>query len=208
MIVDSFFHDIQGLVHIGANGGDERHMYHDLGLNVLWIEADPNVTEILKHNIEGYKNQRAIQGLITDVDDKEYQFHISNNAGLSSSILDLKDHVYVWNYVKYIGSIPLKSVTLSTLFKRENIDPRMYQGMILDTQGSELLVLEGSKDILHNFKYIRTEVCDFESYKDCYQLRDIESFMSKFGYKEIAREITEVHPVLGKYYEVVYENQT
>ncbi len=59
----------------------------------------------------------------------------------------------------------------------------------MDAQGSELLVLQGSIDILKNFTYIKTEMADFESYKEFCQLVDIESFMKNHGYVEFSRNM-------------------
>ncbi len=77
--------------------------------------------------------------------------------------MDLKQHKDIWPHVHYTAAIPLTGTTLTALLEREKIDLSNYQALILDTQGSELLVLKGAVAILKNFKYIKTEVADFES---------------------------------------------
>lgn len=37
-----------GVVHVGANLGQERELYEHYGLNVLWVEPIPEVFEQLK----------------------------------------------------------------------------------------------------------------------------------------------------------------
>jgi len=145
------------------------------------------VFTLLNVNIRGFTKQCVFQALVTDIDDKEYKFHIANNNGASSSILNLKLHKDIWPSVEYTKTILLKSITLATLFKREQIDASKYQALIMDTQGSELLVLRGSISILDHFEYIKTEVADFESYEGCCQLSDISNFMVSHGYKELSR---------------------
>jgi FkbM family methyltransferase len=201
---DRFFQEISGVIHVGANTGQERGLYERYGLRVIWIEPIPEVFETQKANLEGLHRQRALENLVTDRDDAEYQFHIANNNGASSSILDLKQHKDIWPTVAYAKTITLKSVTLATLLQRERIDPTEYDALIMDTQGSELLVLKGADPVLHNFKYIKTEVPDFESYEGCCQLLDIDSFLTRHGYKEFSRNKFANRAEGGSYYDIVY----
>jgi FkbM family methyltransferase len=204
---DRFLNDVTGVVHVGANTGQERDLYNTHGLNVVWVEPIPEVFTQLNANIRGFKNQRAYQELVTDVDDREYEFHIANNSGASSSILDFKQHKDIWPGVDYTTTVRLKSITLTTLFKREQVDSSQYQALIMDTQGSELLVLQGSLPILNNFKFIKTEVPDFESYEECCQLSDINNFMIEHGYKEFSRNKFASSAEGGSYFDIVYKKQ-
>lgn len=202
---DNFLKDVSGVVHVGANSGQERDLYRLYGLKVLWVEPIPEVYTALCNNISGYRDQRAVQALVTDVDGKEYEFHIANNSGASSSILDFKEHADIWPGVTYTTNITLESVTLASLFRTEQVDPGSYQALIMDTQGSELLVLQGGLPVLDNFKYIKTEVPDFESYAGCCQLADVSEFMARHGYEELARRQFAGRKDGGNYYDIVYK---
>ena len=160
---------------------------------------------MLKENTKGFTNQQCFKALVTDIDDKEYQYHISNNNGKSSSILDIKYHKDIWPAVRYSNTISIKSITLASLLKKEKIDITDYDALILDTQGSELLVLRGSIKILDHFKYIKTEVADFESYEGCCQLDDIYIFMKEHGYKEHSRKKFISRSGVGNYFDIVYK---
>lgn len=59
-----------------------------------------------------------------------------------------------------------------------------YNTLILDTQGSELLILKGAKKLLNNFKYIKLEAADFEVYKKNPTLSDLSSYLKKFNFFE------------------------
>lgn len=204
---DSFLQDVEGVIHVGANNGEEREQYSDFGLRVIWVEPIPEVFMELERNLRPFANQKAYQELVTDVDGKEYQFHISNNNGASSSILELKEHKAIWPAVDYTKSILLNSITLSTLLRRENIDPSDYQALIMDTQGSELLILQGCIDLVENFKYIKIEVPDFESYEGCCQLDDIAKFMTDHGYVELSRNKFAGRETVGNYFDIVYKKE-
>ena len=171
---------------------------------MLWIEPIPEVFEILQENIKAFPKQSAIQHLISDCDDKEYQFHISSNDGLSSSMLDFKQHKDIWPDVDFTSTISLRSTTLTSLLQREQIDPSRYQALIMDTQGSELLVLIGAIPVLSHLSFIKTEVADFESYAGGCQLADINSFMAEHGFREHFRRTFASRIEGGNYYDITY----
>ena len=92
-------------------------------------------------------------------DGKEYEFHISRNEGQSSFVLNLKGHNSIWPKIDYVQSICLKNSTLVTLFKSEKLDPAKYQALILDTQGTELLVLQREASAVQIQKATFSNIC-------------------------------------------------
>jgi FkbM family methyltransferase len=200
-----FMKQVPGVIHVGANNGGERDEYAKYGLRVVWVEPNPDVFEVLQKNILGYVGQKAFQYLVTDQDDKEYDFHIANNKGLSSSILDLKLHLELCPEIVYERTIKLRSTTLTSLLMKESIRASDYPALVMDTQGSELLVLKGATEILSSFQFVKVEVADFEAYKDCCQLNDIDLFMKQNGFNEISRSKFAEHYAGGSYYDIVYK---
>ena len=69
-----------------------------------------------------------------------------------------------------------------------------------------MLVLEGAVPTIRNYKYIKTEVADFEAYTGCCQLSDIEAFMSKHGFVEHIRRAFARRPEGGSCYDIVYRS--
>jgi len=178
-----YLKNFKGIIHIGANVGQERDIYNHFNLNVIWVEAIPHIYEVLKSNIINYKNQQAYNILLTDKINQIYKFNISNNNGESSSILDLNLHKKIWPNVDYLNSIDIPSDTLDNFILNNNIDLKNFDLMTLDTQGSELLVLKGSTNSFKFFKTICLEVADFESYKGCCTLSEVNEFMKVNGFK-------------------------
>jgi FkbM family methyltransferase len=205
---DRFLNRASGVIHVGANTGQARIRYDKRGLRVVWIEPIPEVFATLKENIRPFPRQTAFQCLVTDRDDAEYAFHIANNAGKSSSILELKEHKALYPAIAYERSVAMRSSTLASLLKREGIDVRDYNALIMDVQGAELLVLIGATPILDSFKFIKAEAADFESYAGGCQLKDISAFVREHGFREIARTKFAEHPQIGSYYDVLYERRT
>jgi FkbM family methyltransferase len=201
---DSFLRKTRGVIHVGANLGQERATYAQHNLIVLWIEPIPEIFERLKTGIAEYPTQKALCGLITDVDDKECAFHVSNYEGVSSSILDFAEHKQLWPDISYERTIQLKGITLSSLLQREGIDAGQYDSLVLDTQGSELLVLKGAANILPGFRFIKCEASDFESYKGCCQLSDLESFLAQHRFRLAAKSRFASKPGIGSYFDVLF----
>jgi FkbM family methyltransferase len=204
MDLDRFLGSVRGVIHVGGNLGQERSQYARLGLDVLWIEPIPEIFATLRANLASFPRQSALEALVTDVDNREYEFHVANNSGESSSIFDLKDHRDVWPDVAFTKSIKLHGVTLPTLLARERIDVARFDALVMDTQGSELLVLQGAEALLPRFSYIKTEVPDFEAYEGCVQLEDLSKFLAAHGFRELVRNRWISREAGGHYYDIVY----
>jgi len=205
--MNSFLNNVSGVIHIGANSGQEREEYNLYSLDVIWIEPIPKVFKKLKKNIKRYPKQKAYKYLLTNIDNQNINFKIANNAGQSSSILELNQHKDIWPKVEYTRSIKLKSSTLKNVIKHEKIDIKRYQALIIDTQGSELLVLKGGSNLLKNFRYIKTEAADFESYKECCLIKDLSKFLDKFGFKEIKKVKFATRKEGGSYFDILYKRK-
>ena len=205
---ERFLKHVSGVIHVGANLGQERELYAQHNLKVIWIEPIPHIFEGLKSNIRDFPAQAAFNHLVTDRDGALYDFHIASNAGASSSIYEFADHKDIWPHVHFEETITLTSSTLCTIMEREKVDVSEYDALIMDTQGSELLVLKGAESLLSNFKYIKTEVADFESYAGCCRLDDLNEFLSARGFTLKKKYRFATRKQGGAYYDVLYVNDT
>ncbi len=200
-----FLKGARGVIHVGASSGQERNLYKEMGLPVVWIEPIPDVFEQLQKNIAGYPDQRALNYLITDRY-AEYDFHISSNRGESSSIFDFEKHAEVWPDIDYVGSIRLQGRTLKNVIQLEDIDLARFDTLILDVQGAELLVLKGLGDYLDKFKYVRCEAQDIPFYKGGCLLADLDEFFAPRGFNrtETWQYQDKSKPEVSHLYEALY----
>ena len=203
---DRFLRRVAGVIHVGANTGQERELYERLGLNVAWIEPIPSVFAELQRNIAGYSRQKAFNCLLSDSDGELFDFKISNYEGQSSSIFDLAMHRDIWPLIDYVDTVQLRSRTLAAVVEEEGIDLARHDALVLDTQGSELLVLKGGAPLLSSFSYIKAEAADFEAYRDAPRLDDISDYLAAFGFVELQRTKFADHPDGGGCFNVVYRN--
>ena len=193
-----------GVIHVGANIGQERDIYARYGLPVIWIEPIPEQFAELQRNIASFPQQRAIRALITDRDGDRHTLHISNNYGASSSILDFKLHKEIWPDVHFVRDIQLTSQTLTTALRSSEVDSAAYDVLALDTQGSELMILRGAGPILDQFTYIKAEAADFESYVGGATVFQIASFLAGHGFRLIREDIFARHASGGRYFDLLF----
>jgi FkbM family methyltransferase len=206
--LDGFLREARGVIHVGAHKGQERHLYAEHDLDVVWIEPIPDVYAVLCSNLADHPRQRALQALVTDEDDRDVTLHVSSNDGGSSSILELNLHQDIWPDITYVGELELRSVTLPTLLERQGVGLDSYDALVLDTQGSELLVLRGAQHLLPSFRYVKVEAADFEAYRGCCQLVDIERFMRRHGFRRHSRAAFATQEGVGTFFDVVYERRS
>lgn len=204
--IHEFLKDSKGVVHIGANTGQERDRYAAYDLPVIWVEGLPDICERLRENIVDYHNQKAYSYLLTDQDGKEYDVGVASNGARSSSIFDLCQHRLLWPDITYQYHHPIYSLTFKTMVKREQINLDGFDTLILDVQGAELLVLRGMGDLVKHFKMIRAEAADFEIYKGCCRVDDLDRYLADYGFKSIKRYEGIGKEAIGKTYEVLYLN--
>lgn len=203
--MDSFLKEVPGVIHVGANTGQEREHYASSGLNVIWVEPIPKVFEVLRSNISGFPKQSAYCHLLASEHGKQYTFHIADNGGASSSIFDLAKHQAIWPDVKFTNELPLTATTLTRLIEDEQIDLRNFGALVLDTQGSELEVLKGAVPILEQLRFVKTEVADFESYSGGCRLAELTEFMRQQGFDLIRKAPFATTPdSTGTYYDVLF----
>lgn len=204
---NKFLDESTGVIHVGANLGQERPIYANRKLPVVWIEPMPGIFEVLAGQISIHPDQVAYQYLVTDQDGAEYDFGIANNQAQSSSIFPFAQHREIWPDVDYIGSMKLKSTTLKTIIERHELNIGVLNTLIMDVQGAELLVLKGAGDYVDRFRHIRCEAADFEIYEGCCQLKDLDDYLIPRGFKRTQTWRGAGKPGVGFAYEVLYQNQ-
>ena len=196
------------VLHVGANDGYERDVYAGCDLDVLWVEALPAVYEKLVANLRDFPRQKAVQALVTDRDGDEFDFHVSNNDGLSSSIFDLKDHRKLWPEVEFTQTVRLRSSTLETVVRRAGLESARFDALILDVQGAEHLVLAGAGKVLDGVTFVDVEVADFESYAGACTFEMVTRMLEERGFGKIRQREFMRKEGVGGYYEVLFKRKT
>ena len=182
-LVSKYNMKVNGILHVGAHDCEELDAYVNAGCTnnkIIWVEGNPN---LVKHIQNKYK-VIIKECVVSNEDDKECSFNITNN-GQSSSILELGTHKNYYPHISYIETLKLKTKRIDTLYKEEKIDPNFANFLNIDIQGAELLAFQGMGDLLNNFDYIYLEVNREHLYKKCCLVDELDSFLDKFKFKRI-----------------------
>lgn len=180
--------NITGCLHIGAHECEELQFYNYIGLkneDVIWIDGIS--IKVYEARNRGIPN--VYHGVITDKDDEEVEFNVSNNIQ-SSSILELGTHSVEHPHVVYIDKLKQKSITIDTFYERNKIDASKYNFWNIDIQGAELLALKGGIQSLKHVKALYLEVNERELYKNCGLINDIDAFLLEHNFKRILTHMT------------------
>lgn len=171
----------KGVLHIGANIGEEFPVYNKLGIKKqIWIEGNPEIFLKLKNNINSNPQAVALNYVIGD-ENKPVTFHIANNGSQSSSVLELGTHKQQHPSVHYVGDIKTHMHRIDSL----DLDLSGVDFLNIDLQGAELMALRGMGDLLKQFKWAYLEVNRAQVYKGCAQLDSLDLFMTANGFRRV-----------------------
>jgi len=175
---------ITGAFHVGAHDCEELHFYNNLGVSnddIIWIDAIN--TKVIQAKARGILN--VYNAVITDKDDDNIVFNVSNNVQ-SSSVLDFGTHSIEHPEVVYVEKLQLKSITIDSFLTRNNIDGSKYNFWNFDIQGAELMALKGAIKHIQYAKVIYLEVNEKELYKNCGLIQDIDFFLLQYNFSQIS----------------------
>jgi hypothetical protein len=179
---------VTGAFHIGAHECEELPFYLSLGIqkeDVIWIDAIPKkVNESIEKGIPNVYN-----AIVTDTDDTDITFNISNNIQ-SSSVLEFGTHSIEHPWVKYTNQIKGKTITIDSFFERNNLNASKYNFWNFDIQGAELMALKGSVKNIHYANAIYLEVNEKELYKNCGLINEIDTFLEEYNFKRMHTVMT------------------
>jgi FkbM family methyltransferase len=177
------------VLHIGACRAEEASLYQSAGLGAIFIEANPSLEHELKSNIAGKLNMEYIIALAMDTTGEIIQFNISNYIECSSALKFSKlasgeDSLWPDLDLKMVSTISLETITIAQLIEDGKLKADGIDHIVVDTQGTELKVLQGMPaKLLEQASHITLEASTVEVYEGQDLLEDIEKFLAKYRYK-------------------------
>lgn len=193
-IRDQLVRHSSGVVHVGASTGQEIPYYKAHGKQVLWIEALPEIEELLRSKIENEPSMDSVQALVWKKAGVKKRFQLANNDFHSSSIYGLaEDHGF--KNLSMIGEIELTTTTLDALLEQKQLLSKKssLSHLVLDVQGAELDVLQGASKSLKYVSSLQVEVSSYPVYRGGALLQEIDSFMVETGFARITNHGENFH---------------
>lgn len=187
--VQSFGVPVTGIIHIGAHYGEEAEEYSHVTPNVVWFEAHPEYAKKMFEHVEKF-GQHGIGAALSDVDNEMVEFYITADE-VASSMLKPEVHQEMHPHAYLTGeNIEVETWRFDTVWSgltvydtngiEVPISDQGYNALVLDTQGSEMKVLQGMGDYFQMFDIIVTEYSTVEFYSGGARLHEIEAFLSDF----------------------------
>jgi FkbM family methyltransferase len=177
MLMKKYQPVISGVIHVGAHKGQEYKDYHAHNINsIIFIEPLEVPFKVLKGKFGESENILLFNCACADSEGNK-QMHVDMvNEGQSSSLLEPLIHLEEHPDIPFPNKelVPVKRLD-DLPFTRSK-----YNLLVMDTQGTELLVLKGAKETLKYIDYIYTEVNIREVYKDCVQLPELDDYLQDF----------------------------
>lgn len=180
---------VEGIIHVGAHRGEELTYYNNSGIKyTVFIEPNPDVFKELEINVRessGCKIFNVACGNTSGVSPFYIIYgpdagYMVGNKGCSS-FLEPIGRFKSW--VKGVINVPVVRLDDFTL---SEINPKDYQLINLDTQGTELDILKGAEKLLKHLKYVYVEVThkNFD-YKSSCSFQDIVSYLEDQKFQKI-----------------------
>jgi FkbM family methyltransferase len=169
---------------LGAHEGESLNQYKKLWndeVRIYSFEASTRNFNILYHKFNGMKNVKLEHKAVSNFNGK-IEFNI-NKSSFTNSILpsiDLSDE-----RLENVATESVDAITIDKYCKEHNISK--IDIMKIDVQGAEMLVLEGSEEMLKNgnISLIYLEICFKNQYKNQVSFADIFNLLIKFKFRLI-----------------------
>ena len=181
---------VNGIIHIGAHNLEELPDYLKGNVRkIIWIEANPEKYNFIEERLKSFENMNL--GKFAAGRDKDFQnLNLSNN-GQSSSLLEFGTHKISYPDIDYISTIKVEIKSLDAWLEENFINKYAYNFINIDIQGYELEALKGMPNQLKIAEYVYLEVNFEEVYIGCSQIKDIDQFLLKFGFKRVGLRKTD-----------------
>ncbi len=173
---------VKGVIHIGANDGEEYPDYKRAGIkHMLFVEPQEEAFKRLQERTQGDPGVTTIRAACGK--EREWRvFNIMQGPGehhdYSSSILPPKEHLVVHPEIKVVEQRNIGVYPFDDLARVCSMDQTVFNLLVVDVQGFELDVLEGCKNTLPFMDYVLCEVNREEMYHGCAMVSDVDNFLS------------------------------
>jgi len=172
------------IVDVGAAGGmHDRWSHLKTSINSILFEPDPE--EFKKLNLDQNNTSLVINSALSD-QNKEVRFHVCKWQEVSSiykpnlKVLSKYQDVDRFTVSKVIT---LQADSLNNLLEKERITEVDF--MKIDTQGSELEILQGASNFLDGIIGLEVEVEFIKIYQDQPLFTEVDRFIESHGFSLI-----------------------
>ncbi|MBW9204504.1 FkbM family methyltransferase [Mumia sp. zg.B17] len=172
---------IRGLIHVGANSGQEYPEYQARTTGpLLYVEAIPALAERVRQRLDPHRPHVIRQALLSDTTGDAVTFHVSSNGGASSSMFEAGRHATEYPSVTFEEKVELVTERLDDIVS-ERPEAADYNVILLDVQGAEFKVLQGAPDLLTQVDAVLAEVAPEPLYEGGCTFLEVTNLLAEAG---------------------------
>ena len=175
------------VIHVGAWEGVDVSEYKALGIsNIILVEAMPDKANVLREKYMHDHQIQIIEAAASDTSGKEVTFYPLDYG--SSSLLKPKIESLQQIFADFIELEPINVQTtrLDDLQTSEFAEIML----IIDVQGAELKVLQGSLNTLKKTSLLKVEVSTKAYYENQSYQGEVTSFLKRQGFIRVSHRIS------------------
>jgi FkbM family methyltransferase len=176
-----------GVIHVGADVGQEVSHYFDYGFRkIILIEANPESYKTLELRFGHHPNVRLFNYAICDKEGIiDFHIHTSRSGSTEpASILPMKRFKEIVKTLHTPKTIKVPATTLDSLFDKNGVAPGEYNFINIDIQGAELLAFAGATKLMPSIDAIVSEVNLVEMYEGGALEGDIVALLARHGFEK------------------------
>ena len=178
------------LIQVGASGGQEIDLFKQIGITSgLFIEALDFPFSVLCEKVSLIPNFIPLKMLVTNINAQTVNFHVASNSGMSSSMLEPKNHLITYPDVSFSEKISLIGYRLDYLVQelsnRKIINFTTADMLYLDVQGAELSILKSAGQLLESISYVWTEIGCGDGYENAAKYTEIINYLDLYGFQMV-----------------------
>lgn len=180
--MDDFGLPRSGIIHVGANNAAEARFYAEYGdVPVAFFEPIPEVYQKALEATQRFPQQKVYHACCAEVDGRKVTFNVSSNRGMSSSMFGLGRHGELSPGITYVEQFEIKTSRAETILKQDyRLDD--FNLAVIDTQGADLLVLQGLGEFLDHLEAIYIEISDRPLYEGGCTFDQIYNYLNERGF--------------------------
>jgi FkbM family methyltransferase len=175
-------------------------------LNIYCIEPNPNMQARLKTTANG-RSKIFLKNMALGNTSGELTLHVTANQ-LSSSLNELNQtqiDMLAPEHRSWLKGTEEVKVRVSTLDAEFQDFPKILL-LKLDTQGTELSVLQGGLEVLKRTKFVLAEMNNHDLYKDTCKYFEVDDFLRAQSFKLVDLIVTYHTGEEVQEYDALYEN--
>ena len=178
----------RGVLQVGASYGQEMAWFLENGIQAgVFIEPLPEPFKALSAACMQRPNFVAVNALCAEESGRKVSFHVASNGGMSSSMLAPLNHLTEFDFVRFDAPVELVTNRLDDViaFLLQNGHTAacaQLDLLYMDTQGAELQVLRGARQVLEGITYIISEVTRNRMYDGAPTLSELMDFLEPLGF--------------------------